>query len=181
MSTVALDGSPLTWTWSTNCGVTARIPGTSAIAAPASFGSGSKLSLVMMRSLVSRRSKESLTVDFMPAAKTATKTTSPRPTISADAVVAVRPGLRIAFSRARRPGVSNARSRGQPASAATGRTMWRAVSARPTKTSTAPPAIEAMRAVAAPSLKRPESSIASPAAETMAAIHGARRRARREG
>ena len=94
--------------------------------APAWSGSGSKLSLVTMRSLLSRRSKASLTVVFMPAAKTATKTTSPRPTMSADAVVAVRPGLRIAFSRASRPGVSNARSSGQPTSAAIGRTMWRA-------------------------------------------------------
>ena len=92
--------------------------------------------------------------------------------MSADEVVAVRPGLRIAFSRASRPGVWNARSIGQPTSAATGRTMWRAVSAMPTKTSTAPPAIEAMRAVAGPSPNRPESSSASPPTETIAGDPG---------
>ena len=39
----------------------------------------------------------------MPAAKTVTNVTSARPIISAAAVVAVRPGLRTAFSRASRP------------------------------------------------------------------------------
>jgi hypothetical protein len=181
MSTTASEGSPLTWIWSTNCGVTARMPGTSASASPASLGSGSMLSLVTTRSLFMRRSKELFTVVFMPAANTATKTTRPRPTMSADDVVAVRPGLRMAFSRASRPGVWKARSSGQPASAATGRTMWRAVSAIPTKSRTAPPAIDPIRAVAGPPPKRPVSSKPRPSRPTRPAIQGAHRRARREG
>ena len=59
---------------------------------------------------------------FRPAAKTATKTTSARPTISAADVVAVRAGLRIAFSRASRPGSSKASASGRPTAPATGRT-----------------------------------------------------------
>src|SRR5664280_1330381 len=40
---------------------------------------------------------------LMPCAKTATKTTTPRPIISAEAVAAVRPGFLTLLSRARRP------------------------------------------------------------------------------
>ena len=75
-----------------------------------------------------------------PAAKTATNTTSPRPTISAAEVVAVRAGLRIAFSRASRPGSSNAAAIGRPIAPAIGFTTERATSATPTNSSTAPPA-----------------------------------------
>ena len=57
-----------------------------------------------------------------PAANTATKTTSARPTISAADVVAVRPGLRIAFSRASRPGSWNVSASGFPIAPASGRT-----------------------------------------------------------
>src|SRR5918996_894469 len=53
------------------------------------------------------------------APKTATNTTRPRPIISADAVAAVRRGLRIAFSRASLPGTPSART-GTPIVAATG-------------------------------------------------------------
>ena len=42
--------------------------------------------------------------------------------MSAAEVLAVRAGLRMAFSRARRPGSSKARSSGQPIAPATGRT-----------------------------------------------------------
>ena len=59
---------------------------------------------------------------FRPAANTVTKTTSARPIISAAEVTAVRPGLRIAFSRASRPVSPRSRSSGQPAIAASGRT-----------------------------------------------------------
>ena len=57
-----------------------------------------------------------------PCAKTLTKTTSPRPIISAAAVRAVRAGFRIAFSRASRPVVPASLSSGHPSTRATGRT-----------------------------------------------------------
>ena len=118
---------------------------------------------------------------FRPAAKTATNTTRPSPTISAAEVVAVRPGLRIAFSRASRPGTANRRSIGRPITEATGRTNQRADSATPMNTSTAPPAIAPIRAVAGPEPNSPASSAASPARHTTPAIHGAQRRRRRDG
>jgi hypothetical protein len=51
-----------------------------------------------------------------------TNTTSARPIISAAAVVAVRPGLRIAFSRASRPVSPRSASSGRPVTDASGRT-----------------------------------------------------------
>ena len=59
---------------------------------------------------------------LIPAANTVTKTTSARPIISAAAVTAVRPGLRMAFSRASRPVIPRRRSIGLPATAASGLT-----------------------------------------------------------
>ena len=83
-------------------------------------GSGIPLSLVTTRSALARWSIAPVNEVFRPAAKTATKTTSPMPTMSAAAVIAVRAGLRVAFSRASSPVVCPRRSSGQPTSAASG-------------------------------------------------------------
>ena len=53
-------------------------------------------------------------LDLIPAAKTATNTTNPSPTISAADVTAVLPGFRSAFSRAILPGVPKSLSIGKP-------------------------------------------------------------------
>ena len=102
-------------------------------------------------------------LSFSPAANTATKTTRPRPTISAADVIAVRPGLRAAFSRASSPVVPRRRSSGHPVTAASGRTAKRALAATPTKTSSVPAPIEPSRAVAVPPPSRPWTTSASPA------------------
>ena len=81
-----------------------------------------------------------LATDFvMPAANTVTKTTTARPIISAAAVVAVRPGLRTAFSRASRPVRPRRRSSGQPASEASGLTSRELNSDTPNSVAAAPP------------------------------------------
>ena len=90
-----------------------------------------------------------------PAVKTATKTTRPRPTISAAAVSAVRAGFRWAFSRASWPTTGESRSSGSPMAAAIGRTMYLATRARPMKSSTAPPPIPSSLSAAGPEPKRP--------------------------
>ena len=67
---------------------------------------------------------------FRPAAKTVTNETSASPIISAAAVVAVRPGLRTAFSRASRPETPRRRSSGRPTTEASGPDQPRAQQAR---------------------------------------------------
>ena len=89
---------------------------------------------------------------LIPEAKTVTKTTSARPTISAAAVTAVRAGLRSAFSRASRPVSPRRRSTGQPATEASGRTSRGLTSETPSSTATAPPPI---RPAAAPESSMP--------------------------
>ena len=79
----------------------------------------------------------------MPAAKTVTNTTIATPIISAAAVTAVRPGLRIAFSRARRPVMPRRRSIGLPATDASGFTSRGENSETANSTSAAPPPVMA--------------------------------------
>ena len=62
------------------------------------------MSLVTTRSALARSAIAPLIESLRPAAKTATKTTSASPTMSAAAVTAVRAGLRVALSRASSPG-----------------------------------------------------------------------------
>ena len=59
---------------------------------------------VMIRLALTLRSSAPRNVSLNPLTNTATKTTSATPIISAAAVIAVRPGFRMAFSRASRPG-----------------------------------------------------------------------------
>ena len=74
-----------------------------------------------MKSACTTRSKLSMNELLSPCAKTATKTTTPRPIMSAEAVAAVRPGLRTVLSRARRPLTGASFCSGQPSTAAMGR------------------------------------------------------------
>ena len=74
-------------------------------------------------------------VAFAPAAKMETKATSVTPTISAEAVTAVRPGWRTVFSRARRPIRPGS---GRPIAAVSGGTSLGLSTATPRKTSSAP-------------------------------------------
>ena len=114
--------------------------------------------------------------ELMPAANTVTNTTSASPIISAAAVVAVRPGLRMAFSRARRPVMPRRRSIGRPVTEASGRTSRGEKSDTPNRISTAPPprspAAEPESSIPPNS---PTSSIARPRApSTIATIVGSR-------
>ena len=80
----------------------------------------------------------SFTEPRVPAAKIVTNVTRARPIISAAAVTAVRPGLRMAFSRARRPVSPVSRSSGRPTTEASGRTSWEDSMPTPRNTTTAP-------------------------------------------
>ena len=98
---------------------TASTPGTLAAATAVPAGIGEKPSeFWMIRPPAKFSSTTWATVLLIPAAKTVTKATSARPIISAAAVIAVRLGLRCAFSRARRPSRRRIRSSGQPATRA---------------------------------------------------------------
>src|ERR1041385_3621405 len=65
-----------------------------------SFGIGEKLSDWMIRSLVIELSRAPRNESLKPLTNTATNTTSATPIIREDEVTAVRPGLRVVFSRA---------------------------------------------------------------------------------
>ena len=80
-----------------------------------------------------------------PWPSTATNVTSVRPIISAAAVEAVRPGLRIAFSRASLPAAPPRRAAGAPTTRASGLTSRGASIATPTKSPRAPPTIPKIR------------------------------------
>ena len=67
------------------------------------------------------RSMPSTNELLSPCANTATKTTTPSPIIRADAVAAVRPGLRMLLSRARRPLTGESFCSGHPSPPAMGR------------------------------------------------------------
>ena len=71
---------------------------------------------------------------MIPAASTETSVTSVTPIISADAVDAVRDGLRIELPRASRPGAPPQRAAGQPRTRAIGGTSVGASIATPTNT-----------------------------------------------
>ena len=102
---------------------TSSTPGTSRAATAAPGGIGEKPSLFWITRSPWKVSSTASAIELLrPAAKTVTKATRARPIISAAAVIAVRPGLRCAFSRARRPVRRRRRSSGQPAIAASGGT-----------------------------------------------------------
>ena len=73
-----------------------------------------------MKSARTVRSKLSTNELLSPCANTATKTTTPSPIMSAEAVAAVRPGLRTLLSRASRPLTGASFCSGQPRAPASG-------------------------------------------------------------
>jgi hypothetical protein len=167
---------PLIFSWSMSTLVLAETSGERATTLLAPAGIGCIVSERTTRSAPTTCATVLSNEALMPFANTATKTTRPSPTMSAAAVVAVRPGLRIAFSRASRPGSANRRSSGQPMAPARGRTNQRALRATPTNSSTTPPAIIDSRLAAGPAANKPATSIATPSTATMAATNGAQRR-----
>ena len=84
------------------------------------------------------------------APKTAMAETRASPTMSADAVWAVRRGLRMEFSRPSRPEMPSRRASGRPMTLAIGRATAGARRATPTKISTAPRPTSAMAGSVSP-------------------------------
>ncbi len=108
-----------------------------------------------MRSLLMEVSSALVKDALRPLAKTATKTTTPSPIMSAAEVTAVRPGLRTVFSTASRPEAGARRCIGQPSTRALGRTRYLATMATPRKTSSAPTASMSSCTRVGSELKRP--------------------------
>ena len=87
------------------------------------------------------------------APNTAMAETRARPTMSADAVCAVRRGLRMEFSRPSRPDMPNRRASGRPITLAIGRATAGASLATPMKIRTAPRPTRAMAGAVSPSAR----------------------------
>ena len=105
----------MTLAWTRLKALTSSTPRTRATSAGNAAGTGEKPSLLRtIRSALTPFWIESASELEMPEANTVTKVTSATPIISAAAVTAVRPGLRVAFSRASRPGMPRRRSIGLP-------------------------------------------------------------------
>ena len=84
------------------------------------------------------------------APKTAIAETRARPTMRADAVCAVRRGLRMEFSRPSRPDMPSRRASGRPMTLDIGRATAGARRATPTKIRTAPSPTSAMAGAVSP-------------------------------
>ena len=80
--------------------------------------------------------------------------TRARPTMSAEAVWAVRRGLRMEFSRPSLPGSPSSRASGRPITLDIGRAIAGASMAAPMKTATAPRPTSAMAGLASPMASR---------------------------
>ena len=98
-----------------------------------------KVSEETIRSPRTERSTAPVNDSLRPLKRIVTKTTSPTPIISAAAVTAVRPVLRVVFSIASLPEAPR-RPTSRPTNATTGRTRYVAISATPMKNRIAPPA-----------------------------------------
>ncbi len=120
-------------------------------------------------------------VDFRPVASTETSVTSARPIISADAVEAVRAGLRIAFPRASLPAVPPILVAGQPRVEASGGTSTFASIATPTNTAAAPTPIASSRCVVESPPRNSPTSISATATAIVAKAGAGPKRAKREG
>ena len=128
-------------------------PSIAATASRTAIGMSEKpSSLEIVRSPISVLSIASLIEPLIPAANTATNETRARPTISAAAVEAVRPGLRTEFSRASVPGTPPKRCIGAPTTDATGVTSSGLSRATPRKTATAPTPTHASPGLRAPKM-----------------------------
>ena len=117
---------------------------------------------------------------FNPWANTATNTTTPRPIIRAEAVAAVRAGLRPLLSRASRPLTGESFWSGQPRPRATGRTKYLLTMATATNTMTAPRATVPRRVVVVPGPYMPATIPTAPSTANATAKYGVKR-AKREG
>ncbi len=129
------------------------------------------------------------------APNTAMTETKASPTIKAEAVWAVRRGLRMEFSRPRRPDTPSRRASGRPITLDIGRATAGARRATPTKISSAPIPTSAMaglvsptarasapsRVIAAPQVKRRRMEISCSPCCSDTASTGAMRTARRAG
>ena len=150
---------PLTLAWSKRIGETTVTPGRlGELLARRPAGTGEKPSSWVTIS-AERLNCSSITLSIeprRPAAKIAVKTTSARPIISAEAVIAVRCGWRSAFSRASRPGMPWKRSSGAPMTRASGRTSTGASSATPKIITTMPRPSSAAAAGAAGAAEQAE-------------------------
>ena len=142
----AFSPSPTTWTWSPRIDELTATPGAFAAASPAPIGTASQPLCEVITWLVPSCLRSAVSsLASRPLPKTATNETSVSPIISAAAVEAVRPGLRIAFSCASRPAAPPSRAAGRPTTWASGRTSRGAITARPMKMPKAPPAMPRMR------------------------------------
>ena len=101
--------------------------------------------------------------------------------MSADAVAAVRPGLRTLLSRASRPLTGETFCSGHPSAPAMGRMRYRLTIATATKTSTAPRAMMPRRCVVPPGPNMPPTMKRPPSTATAAATNGAKREKRDGG
>ena len=137
-----------------------------------------------------------LVADFeSDAPKTAIAETRASPTISADAVCAVRRGLRMEFSRPSLPATPNKAARGRPTAPESGRARAGASMATPTKNPTAPrptswiagferptpSATPPRTATEAPHAKRRRKDTSPEACPSLIAATGGIRTARRAG
>ena len=120
-------------------------------------------------------------MDFRPAASTDTSVTSASPIIRADAVEAVRAGLRIALPRARLPATPPIRVAGQPSTAASGGTSVFASIATPTNMAAAPTPIASRRWVVESDPTNRPISMRPSAAATVTAADTVLKRAKRDG
>ena len=153
----------ISFAWAERTVATLSTPGTLRAATAAPFGIGEKPSVFwMIRPPAKFSSTTVATVLLIPAAKTVTKATRARPIISAAAVIAVRLGLRCAFSRARRPVRRRSRSSGQPAIVASGGTRRGLKSETAITITSAPPPIRPARLPTSPSPSSPPRTIATP-------------------
>ena len=118
----------------------------------------------------------------IPAPSTAENATSAIPIMSAAAVAAVRPGLRIALRRASSPAVPAIRWPGRPSADASRGTSRGEISATPMNSSSEPGANSARRPSASmPGANMPSPSTPSASAPVIAANSGARRPMRPAG
>src|SRR3954469_270205 len=122
-----------------------------------------------MKSLLTASSND----ERSPWPKSATKVTSARPIIRADAVDAVRAGFRVALSRARIPDAPPIDRAGAPSTAARGRTIFAAFIETPKKRSSTPiPIANSRGAVAALLAREPKQRSAIASSSTINEVTG---------
>ena len=128
-----------------------------------------KVFVITMKSAPTLRSIVALALLVTEEPRTPPAATSASPTMRADAVAAVRRGLRRAFSRESRPVVPQIRGSGRPMAATAGRLANGLSTATPRKTSSAPMPTQRMPA----SASRPAAMLAMPKPRTAAADQSA--------